>query len=181
MLKRTTFLSLFFLALLAGCGKEEPKEAPPAPEPAMPEKMPMEAPPAPEAAMPEAAPEAAMPESAPEAAMPEKAPIEAPAAPEAAIAIPAVPVDTAQSGDMGKKVYDGLCFSCHTAAIAGAPKFGDKAAWAPRIEQGKDTLYMHAISGFTGKTGVMPPKGGNMGLSDDEVKAAVDYMVAQAQ
>ena len=174
MLKRTTMLSLVFLSLLAGCGKEEPKPTPTA-EPAMPEKAPMEMPAAPEAAMPEAppAPEAAapaMPEEAP--AMPEPMPTEAPPAPEAAA--PAAVADTAQ----GKKVYDGLCFSCHGAGIAGAPKFGDKAAWAPRIAQGMDTLYAHSINGFQGKTGVMPPKGGNIGLSDDDVKAAVDYMVS---
>jgi cytochrome c5 len=181
MLKRTTFLSLFFLALLAGCGKEEPKPTP-APEPAMPETAPMEAPAAPEAAMPEAAP---MEEpAAPEAAMPEAAPMEEPAAPEAAMpeaAAPATVAIPADNGAAGKKVYDSICVACHAAGIAGAPKLGDKAAWGPRIEQGMDTLYAHSINGFQGKTGVMPPKGGNMALSDDEMKAAVDYMVAQAQ
>ncbi|MGD8743697.1 MAG: c-type cytochrome [Granulosicoccaceae bacterium] len=174
MLKRTTVLSLITLALLAGCGKEEPKEAPAAPEAAMPETAPMEAPAAPEPAMPEAAP---MEETAaPEATMPEVAPMEPAPSTEAAMPAPAA-ADTAQ----GKKVYDGLCFSCHTAGIAGAPKLGDKAAWAARIDQGMDTLYAHSINGFQGKSGVMPPKGGNMSLSDDEVKAAVDYMVAQSQ
>jgi len=64
---------------------------------------------------------------------------------------------------------------------AGAPKFGDKAAWAPRIKQGKETLYKHAIGGFKGKSGVMPAKGGRTDLSDADVKAAVDYMVANSQ
>jgi cytochrome c5 len=65
--------------------------------------------------------------------------------------------------------------------VAGAPKLGDKAAWGPRIAQGIDTLYTHSIKGFQGKAGMMPPKGGNMALSDADVKAAVDYMVAQSK
>jgi len=65
-----------------------------------------------------------------------------------------------------------------TAGVAGAPKTGDKAGWAPRVAQGKDTLYKHAIGGFQGKMGVMPAKGGNTSLSDADVKAAVDYMLA---
>lgn len=75
----------------------------------------------------------------------------------------------------GKKVYDAACVACHGPGVAGAPKVGDKEAWAPRIKQGSATLYEHAIKGFQGKAGVMPPKGGST-ASDDEVKAAVDYM-----
>ncbi len=85
------------------------------------------------------------------------------------------------AGDEGKKVFDTTCTACHTAGVAGAPKFGDKAAWAPRIAQGIDTLHTHAIKGFQGKSGMMPPKGGNMSLSDADVKAAVDYMVAHGK
>ena len=59
----------------------------------------------------------------------------------------------------------------------GAPPVGDVAAWAPRIAQGMDTLYMHALMGFQGTKGFMPPKGGRVDLSDDEIKAAVDYLV----
>jgi len=77
----------------------------------------------------------------------------------------------------GKKVYDSACTACHTAGIAGAPKTGDKAAWAARIAQGNNTLYEHAIKGFQGKGGVMPAKGGATQLSDAEVRAAVDFMV----
>lgn len=77
----------------------------------------------------------------------------------------------------GKKVYEGLCQACHGTGAAGAPKAGDKGAWGPRIAQGKDTLFKHAIAGFTGKTGVMPAKGGNPALSDAEVKAAVEHLV----
>ncbi len=76
-----------------------------------------------------------------------------------------------------EKTYKGLCFSCHDMGIAGAPKLGDKAVWAPRISAGMETLYSTAING----KGAMPPKGGNAALSDAEIKAVVDYMVAQSQ
>jgi len=69
----------------------------------------------------------------------------------------------------------------HGTGVAGAPKFGDKTLWAPRIAQGNETLYMHALNGFTGKSGVMPPRGGNTTLTDSDVKAAVDYMVAHGK
>ncbi|MFQ6024120.1 MAG: c-type cytochrome [Acidiferrobacterales bacterium] len=77
----------------------------------------------------------------------------------------------------GKETYETACQVCHAAGVAGAPKFGDKAAWKDRIAKGKDTLYEHSIKGFN----AMPPKGGNMSLSDDDVKAAVDYMVSKVQ
>jgi cytochrome c5 len=80
----------------------------------------------------------------------------------------------------GKKVYEASCQACHGTGVAGAPKFGDKAAWAPRIKQGSATLYDHAIKGFQGKAGMMPPKGGSS-ASDDEVKAAVDYLTAASK
>lgn len=78
----------------------------------------------------------------------------------------------------GDSVYKSSCAACHAAGVAGAPKFGDKAAWAPRVAQGKETIYKHAILGFQGKMGVMPAKGGNTSLSDADVKASVDYMLA---
>lgn len=81
----------------------------------------------------------------------------------------------------GKTIFDNLCHSCHAAGIAGAPKVGDKAAWAARIAEGMDTLDKHAIDGFTGKTGVMPAKGGNPALSDEQTKAAVAWMVEQSK
>jgi len=77
----------------------------------------------------------------------------------------------------GEQVYQTVCKTCHEAGIAGAPKFGDKAAWAPRIKQGVDTLYEHALKG-TPKG--MPPKGGNADLADVEVERAVVYMANQS-
>ena len=90
----------------------------------------------------------------------------------------AAPVQSA-AGDAGKgkPVYDSACAACHAAGVAGAPKFGDKAAWAARIKSGMDTLYASALKG----KGAMPPKGGNPGLGDAEVKAAVDYMVGSVK
>jgi len=93
---------------------------------------------------------------------------------------PAAAADAGGAVD-GKKVFEGTCQACHATGAAGAPKVGDKGAWGPRIGQGKDTLYKHALGGFTGKSGAMPAKGGNPGLSDAEVKAAVDYMVSQSK
>lgn len=77
----------------------------------------------------------------------------------------------------GAAVYQQACFSCHAAGVAGAPKLGDAAGWEPRIGQGIDVLYQHSLQGIR----AMPPKGGFMNLSDEQVKAAVDYMVSQAQ
>lgn len=91
-----------------------------------------------------------------------------------AAAAPAGGATGADSG-AGKKLYDTVCMACHAAGIAGSPKFGDKAAWAPRIAEGLDTLYEHAIKGYQGKNGVMPPKGGSS-APDDDVKAAVRYI-----
>ena len=96
-------------------------------------------------------------------------PVVTAAAPAAAAAAPA-------AAD-GKKVYDAGCVACHGAGVAGAPKFGDKAAWAPRIKTGMDAMYTVALKG----KGVMPAKGGNPALSDADIKAAVDYMVAAAK
>ena len=99
-------------------------------------------------------------------------------APPAAAAAEAV---TAAADLTGEQAYNQACVACHGAGVAGAPKYGDKAAWAPRIAQGANVLYDHAIKGYQGKAGVMPAKGGNAALSDDEVRAAVDYMVGAAK
>lgn len=121
-----------------------------------------------DAAKPEAAAEAPKADDkAADAAKPEAA-AEAPKADDKAG--DAVKID-------GEKIYKGLCMSCHDAGIAGSPKLGDKAAWEPRIATGVDTLYKTSLEG----KGAMPAKGGNPALSDDEVKAAVDYMVAQVK
>ncbi len=77
----------------------------------------------------------------------------------------------------GKSVYDAACMACHAAGVAGAPKTGDKAAWAPRLKTGKDALYVAAIKG----KGAMPAKGGNASLSDADIKAAVDYLMGLAK
>ena len=81
----------------------------------------------------------------------------------------------------GEQVYNQACVACHGAGVAGAPKFGDKGAWAPRLAQGADTLHQHALAGFQGKAGYMPPKGGRTDLSDQSVINAVDHMVAAVQ
>ncbi len=155
-MKKTSLVwAVSLAALLSACGKQESK--------------------APEAAAP-AAPEAAAPAPAPVAAAPVAA-APAPAAEEKAGEEKA-----GEAGeDLGKKVFGNVCSMCHASGAAGAPKFGDKADWGPRIAQGKDVLYKHALEGFTGKKGQMPARGGSATLKDDEVKAAVDYMVHKAQ
>ena len=108
---------------------------------------------------------------APEAAAAETAaPAKEKAAPAAAAG--AVKPDLA----MGKKVYQATCALCHAASIAGAPKPGDMAAWAPRVAQGYATLYNHAITGIRG----MPPKGGNPSLSEADIANAVGYMFSES-
>ncbi len=81
----------------------------------------------------------------------------------------------------GEELYTSTCSACHAQGIGGAPKFGDHAAWAARVAQGKATLYKHALEGYQGKSGMMPLKGGRADLPDDLVKQAVDHMTAAAQ
>ncbi|TDS73667.1 c-type cytochrome [Comamonas sp. JUb58] len=105
------------------------------------------------------------------------APAAAPAEPAAAVAAaPAAAAPSASAAVNGKALYDKACFVCHAAGVAGAPKFGDKAAWAPYIAQGIDSMVKIAISG----KGAMPPRGGSS-ASDEEIHAAVQYMVEHAQ
>lgn len=78
---------------------------------------------------------------------------------------------------VGSGVYAKTCALCHAAGVGGAPKPGDKADWGPRIAQGEETLFKHAIEGFTGAKGAMPAKGGSPSLSDSDVKAAVTHMM----
>ncbi|MBI5041239.1 MAG: cytochrome c5 family protein [Gammaproteobacteria bacterium] len=77
----------------------------------------------------------------------------------------------------GKKIYDTTCMACHATGAAGAPKVGDKAAWAPRIAQGMDTLAQHAVAGIR----AMPPRGTCAACSDDDLKAAMEYMVGESK
>ncbi len=125
-------------------------------------------------AAPAAAPAAdaakAAPAAAPVADAAKAAPAAAPVADAAKAAAPTAAVD-------GEKVYKGICFSCHDVGVAGSPKLGDKAVWAPRIATGNDALYNSALNGKN----VMPAKGGNSALSEAEVKAAVDFMVAKSK
>lgn len=152
-MKTLKFLPLAIALVIAGCGEKTPPAT---------EAMP--AAPASEVA---AAPTPAEP----------VAPVEpvavAPAATESA------PVASAAgAGDLvkGEQIYTSTCLACHGAGVLGAPKFGDKAAWEPRIAQGMDTLHTNSINGIR----MMPPKGGNATLKDEDVKAAVDYMVSKA-
>ncbi|MGE3848572.1 MAG: cytochrome c5 family protein [Gammaproteobacteria bacterium] len=106
----------------------------------------------------------------------------APAAPATPAPTPSAPAEAAAAApdEHGKSVYNKTCALCHAAGVAGAPMPGNKVDWGPRIAQGKDTLYQHAIEGYTGQNGMMPPRGGNAALSDEEMKSAVDYMVAKS-
>lgn len=160
-------ITLMMAAGLAACSQESKQEAQEAAS-AVASEVQAEASSV-QAAVQEAAPsaEAASTEAKPE----EKA--EAPAAeakPEAkAEAEASVAVD-------GQKIFEASCKMCHGGSIPGAPVVGKKDDWAPRIAKGKETLHKHALEGFN----AMPAKGGNAGLSDDEVKAAVDYMANQS-
>ena len=122
-----------------------------------------------------------MPDPAPAApaASAAAAPKPEPAKPAAAIVAvpmppPAAPGAASAAKSDGKSVYDTACAACHAAGVAGAPKHGDKAGWAPRLAAGKDAMYASAIKG----KGAMPPKGGQTQLTDEQVKGAVDFMTA---
>jgi cytochrome c5 len=98
--------------------------------------------------------------------------VPAPVAPAAAVVAP----DKADP-NKGKGIYESACIVCHGAGVAGAPKAGDKTAWAPRLKTGMNALYASALKG----KGAMPPKGGNQSLGDADVKAAVDYLAGMAK
>ncbi|MDO8465063.1 MAG: c-type cytochrome [Gallionella sp.] len=80
----------------------------------------------------------------------------------------------------GEKIYKKTCSACHKFGASGAPRIGSKQDWEPRLVQGSEILYDHAVNGFKGKKGIMPARGSNAKLSVSEVKAAVDYMMANA-
>ncbi len=104
------------------------------------------------------------------------APVAAPAAAPAATEAPADPKLAA-----GKTVYDASCAACHEAGMMGAPKPGDKAAWSARIPQGLEVITKKSIDGFTGKAGMMPAKGGNASLTNEQVSSAVAFMVDKSK
>ena len=94
-------------------------------------------------------------------------------------AAPAPAAPAAAPGDplaAGKTVYEGGCAGCHDAGMMGAPKPGDKVAWKDRLPQGVEAMAKKSIEGFQGKAGMMPAKGGNASLTDEEVTNAVAYM-----
>ncbi|SIT22342.1 cytochrome c5 family protein [Achromobacter sp. MFA1 R4] len=123
--------------------------------------------PAAQAAAPAAAPAAAAPAAAAPAA----------AAPAAATQAPAPEQKTAAVNPAGEQLYKTVCFACHATGVANAPKFGDKAAWAPYISTGMDAMVKVAMTG----KGAMPPKGGAANASEDDIRAAVQFMVNAAQ
>lgn len=154
---------LALLLLVSGCGKQEsaaPEQAPTAEAPAA--EVTAEAP-APVAEAPQPATEMAEPVA--EAAASVEAAAEAAAdAPAAAAAV----VD-------GEAIYKQSCMACHAAGVAGAPKLDDSEAWSPRLAKGTDALVQSVTNGLN----AMPPKGGCMACSDDELRAAVEYMLSQ--
>lgn len=97
--------------------------------------------------------------------------------PPAVEAPPAETTDTASTGGPGEQIVSSVCAACHAAGLMQSPKLGSADDWAPRIEKGIETLYDHAINGFK----AMPARGGKPDLSDEDVKAAVDFMVSEAQ
>jgi cytochrome c5 len=92
-------------------------------------------------------------------------------------AAPAAAAAPASAAADPKKTYDGVCVACHAQSVAGSPKLGDKAAWAPRIKTGTDALVKSVVGG----KGAMPPKGGNAALSDAEIRGVVEFMVSQSK
>ncbi len=125
---------------------------------------------------PAAAPAGAAPAPAGAAAMPAAAALPALAAPVSVAAAPAPAVAVKVSANNGEALYKQVCSACHAQAVAGSPKFGDKAAWAPRIKTGIDALTASVIKG----KGAMPPKGGSS-ASDADIRATVEYMVSAAK
>ena len=101
------------------------------------------------------------------------------AAAQAAAAAEAAKGAVAFDGSLdGAVIFGGVCTGCHSSGALGAPTL-TKANWAPRVAQGVDTLHKHAIEGFKGAAGQMPAKGGMAALSDEQVKATVDWMLTQ--
>jgi cytochrome c5 len=89
----------------------------------------------------------------------------------------ATATDASADAGPGQQIFTAVCATCHVSGLMQSPKLGSAEDWAPRIEKGIETLYDHAINGFK----MMPARGGRSDLSDDEVKAAVDYMVSNSK
>jgi cytochrome c5 len=119
--------------------------------------------------------EPAAPKQAAKPAAPQQQ-AQAPAPPKEQAKAPVAEAKPAAASD-GKAVYDKICFACHAQGLAGAPKLGEKEAWAPRVKQGNAALVQSVIKG----KGAMPPKAGSPALSDAEIRAAVDFMVSQSK
>jgi cytochrome c5 len=96
-------------------------------------------------------------------------------------AVTSADASAAYNAAAGKALFDTSCSACHKTGMLGAPKLGDKAAWAPRIAQGIEVLVSHADKGFQGKVGTMPAKGGNAKLTTEEIGNAVAYMAEQGK
>lgn len=172
MMKRTLFLLVFAAAPLLACGKSEAPAVTP-PETARQAESPSVAPAEPAAALTVAPP--AQSESVAVAPAPAAA---APAVSEASATASAnAPAPAKPDSALGQQIYRQACAYCHDKGIAGAPKLGDSAAWSARLAQGMNALYASALHGKN----AMPAKGGNPSLAVDDVKAAVDFIVAQSR
>ncbi|MCG7879341.1 MAG: c-type cytochrome [Candidatus Thiodiazotropha taylori] len=103
--------------------------------------------------------------------------------PQEAGAIPDMPRFAEERLAKGRSVWMGTCRNCHLLGVSGAPAVTDRPAWAPRIEKGAPALYRSALSGIKGDDGKyrMPPRGGNDRLKDEQVRQAVDYMIASVE
>ncbi len=186
-MKNTLFLTVSAAALLLACGKSEDVPSPPARPPTVeaPQVVPAPAPVAPVVEAPDVEP----PQSEAAPATQPETPLEQPVAAGKPAAAPATSAPAAKAVDAtvpgtpapdlahGRQIYRQACAFCHDKGVAGAPKTGDAAAWSPRLAQGMDALYAAALRG----KGAMPAKGGNPSLADADVKAAVDYVVAQSR
>lgn len=90
--------------------------------------------------------------------------------------------EAAAASEAGKQVYNAVCIACHSPpGVGGAPALGDGDAWSARMAQGMDTLIDHALNGYSGGTGIMPRKGGRLDLPDEDIIAAIHYMIEQIE
>lgn len=113
-------------------------------------------------------------------AAPEKTPLDEPL--EGFVTVDRLPMPEDPRLIEGRTVWAGTCQACHGLGEAGSPKITDRKAWASRIAQGTDTLREHALKGFIGPSGtMMPERGGNPDLTDQQIFAAIDYMVANSR